>query len=353
MQWRQILFSFVIVLGSALWALPFSVFATTSTICVRTASPTPSLSTCPSNTVYAPTGCLSGPAWLGPLPYEHACTASVDTCTATVGQCLSSCDSDTSFRDTSCESAPTSCTQNWCVDKAKFETATIVAGGQPACGAATPPALCPATPPPDCASSPTAPGCATITVGNPLSFSTVEGVLGSLLGTLQGIIVVLALVFIVIGAVLYITSAGDDGRMKTAKGAITAASIGLALGLAAPSFLKQISSILGWTAVTDCTAGTPPPTAADIATCQAAQIALNAGKPLSEIAMNTLQFLLSVVGILGIIMLVIGGITYLTASGDEHRIDSGKGIVKYAIIGIAIALASLIAVTQIAGFFAP
>jgi len=172
---------------------------------------------------------------------------------------------------------------------------------------------------------------ASIQFKNPLAFDTVEGVLGSILGTLRGIIVVLALVFIVIGAVLYITSAGDDGRMKTAKGAITASMIGLALGIAAPSFLKQIGDVLGWGAVTS---------------------SLPAGtRTLTEIALSVLQFLLSIVGILGIIMLVIGGLAYLTSAGNEERADSGKKIVTYAIIGIAVALAALIIVTQIAALF--
>jgi len=170
-----------------------------------------------------------------------------------------------------------------------------------------------------------------ISFSNPLAFGTVEGVLGSLLGELRGIIVVLSLVFIVIGAVFYIFSAGDDGRMKTAKGAITASMIGLAIGIAAPSFLKQIGDILGWGAVNN---SLPANT-----------------KTLTEIALSTLQFLLSIVGILGIIMLVIGGLAYITAGGDEDRSKTGKKIVTYAIIGIAVALASLIIVTQIAKLF--
>jgi hypothetical protein len=163
-----------------------------------------------------------------------------------------------------------------------------------------------------------------------LKFSTVEEVLGGLLAALRGIIVVLALVFIVIGAVLYITSAGNDSRMTLAKGAITAAMIGLAIGIAAPSFLKEIASILGWSTV---------------------DASLTGAQSLSEIALNVLKFLLSIVGVLGIIMLVIGGIMYLTAAGDEDRIDTGKKIVKYAIIGITLALAALIIVSQIAALF--
>lgn len=171
----------------------------------------------------------------------------------------------------------------------------------------------------------------TINFSNPLKFSTVEGLLDQILSTLRGIIVILSLIFIVIGAVLYITSAGNDGQMKTAKGAITAAMIGLALGLAAPSFLKEIGTVLGWGTVNSSAVGT--------------------AQTLSQIATNVLNFLLSIVGILAIIMLVIGGIMYLTAAGDEDHIDSGKKIVKYSVIGILTALAAMVIVSQIATFF--
>lgn len=166
---------------------------------------------------------------------------------------------------------------------------------------------------------------------NPLRFGSLEEVLASALSTMQRIIVVLAIIFIIIGAVLYITSAGNESRMTTAKAAITAAMIGLALGIAAPSFLKEIAQVLGWTAV---------------------DARLTAASSLTQIAGQVLNFLLSIVGVIALIMLVIGGIMYLTAAGDENRIEVGKKIVTYSIIGIAVALAALVLVTQVVTFFA-
>ncbi len=168
----------------------------------------------------------------------------------------------------------------------------------------------------------------TAAVANPLGFNNVQGVLDTLLSSLQAIIVVLAMIAIVIGGILYITAGGDEGRLKTAKGAITAALVGLALGIAAPSFLKQIGDILGW-----------GPIVAPVA------------KTLSAIALDTVNFLLSLVGVIGIIMLVVGGLMYLTSAGDEKKIETAKAIVKYALIGIAIALASLLLTTQVANLF--
>ena len=167
----------------------------------------------------------------------------------------------------------------------------------------------------------------TFTFTNQLQFNTVQDLLTKgLLPALQGIIVVLAIIFIVIGGILYITSTGDDKRMETAKACITGALIGLALAIAAPSFLKQISIILNWNGAS----------------------AVSSAPTLSTIALNVLNFLLGIVGILAIIMMIVGGVMYLTSAGDEDRIDTAKKIILYSIIGIAVSLAALVIVRQIA-----
>ncbi len=190
---------------------------------------------------------------------------------------------------------------------------------------------------PDCctAKTPTTPSTPTtptsISFPNPLgSMTTVQAVLGAILGGLQGIIVTLALVFIVVGAVLYVTSAGSEKQIETAKGAIFAAMIGLALGIAAPSFLKEIATILGWGAV---------------------PANVSASASLTSILLKTLSFLLGILGVLAVIMLVIGGLMYMTSAGSEDRIERGKKILIWASVGVIVAMASLVIVSQIADFF--
>jgi hypothetical protein len=166
----------------------------------------------------------------------------------------------------------------------------------------------------------------TITFPNPLQYNTVQDLLTQgLLPALQGIIVVLAIIFIIIGGIMYITSGGNDKRMGTAKACITAAMIGLALAIAAPSFLKEIATVLNWSGALGM-----------------------GGMTISQIALRVLNFLLGIVGVLAIIMLVVGGAMYLTSAGDEDRIDVAKKIILYSIIGIAVSLASLVIVKQIA-----
>ena len=172
-------------------------------------------------------------------------------------------------------------------------------------------------------------GTGNICFDNPLSYNTVDELLPALLNRLQGVIVVIALIFIVVGALIYITSAGNENRMTMAKNAIVASVIGLTVGIAAPSFLREIYTALGSDLPAEVT--------------QSLSIA--------QIALNVLNFLLGIVGVVSIIMLVVAGMTYLTAAGNEGQIETAKKMTKWAIIGIIVALSAIIIVKQIAGFF--
>lgn len=163
---------------------------------------------------------------------------------------------------------------------------------------------------------------------NPLKFDNIAQVVDALLTNLRGILGTIAVIMIIIGGAMYMMSAGDEKRMETAKKIITGAVIGLAIVLAAPTFLKEIMTILGG----------EPTTPGEVA----------AAPSLLEIARNVLRFLLSIVGILGIISLIIGGVFYLTAYGDEDRIDMAKRIITASIIGIVIVFAALVIVNQVA-----
>lgn len=168
---------------------------------------------------------------------------------------------------------------------------------------------------------------------NPLADSDLNTFVAKFLVELQKLIATLAIIFIVIGAFLYITSAGDSGRIETAKKCILGALIGLALGVVAPMFFREIGTLLGWTGLGGASAVIP------------------AGPSLLTMAMNVVNFLLSIIGVIAIIMLVVGAFMYLTAAGDESRIDTGKSIVKYSLIGITVALSALVLVRMVVNFF--
>lgn len=73
--------------------------------------------------------------------------------------------------------------------------------------------------------------------------------------------------------------------------------------------------------------------------------------PVSQVLTNILNFLLSVAGIIGILGLVLAGIWYLTASGDQSRIRLAKRTALASVIGLAIVLGAMVLVTQVGSFF--
>lgn len=173
-------------------------------------------------------------------------------------------------------------------------------------------------------------GCPVNTFCNPLRYNTVKEVTDNILSSLRNIVAILAILFIVIGGLMYIFSAGDEKKIETAKKIWTGAVIGFAIVLIAPSLLLEIGKALGWTDTTGTTTG---------------------ALTLYAIASNILQLLLSISGIIAIIFLVVGGLTYITAYGDEKRAETGKKIITYAIIGIALIMGALVIVSQVNNLF--
>jgi hypothetical protein len=162
---------------------------------------------------------------------------------------------------------------------------------------------------------------------NPIGVTTVSEFLNKFLASLRGIVAVVAIIFIVLGGIFYMLSAGSEKMVTRAKLCWTGAVIGLAIVLAAPSFLTEIIKILGGSSGVE-TAGLTGPSFYDI-------------------GVRVLDLLLSIFGIIAIISLVSGGGMYLTAYGDEKRIDTAKKIITYSIIGIVVALSALVIINQV------
>lgn len=55
---------------------------------------------------------------------------------------------------------------------------------------------------------------------------------------------------------------------------------------------------------------------------------------------RVINYFLGLVGLLAVLMLVIGGIRYITSGGNEQTIEKAKNTILYAIIGIIIVLLS-------------
>lgn len=64
--------------------------------------------------------------------------------------------------------------------------------------------------------------------------------------------------------------------------------------------------------------------------------------PISKVLTNVLFFLLSICEIIAIISLVVAGITYFLAAGDQKRMQVAKRMTTFSIMGIILALSGMI-----------
>ena len=157
--------------------------------------------------------------------------------------------------------------------------------------------------------------------GNPLgNTNTLQAVLTNITSYLRGIAGTIAVIFIIIGGIMYMVSGGSKETAERAKKTLIFAIAGLAIVLAAPLFYTEIKAVLS---------GNSP------------------GSALQSLLVNVLKLLLSIVGFLAIISMVVGAIWMLTAVGDEERYELGKKTAGYSILGLTIALAALVIANQV------
>jgi cytochrome bd-type quinol oxidase subunit 2 len=63
--------------------------------------------------------------------------------------------------------------------------------------------------------------------------------------------------------------------------------------------------------------------------------------------LRIVDFFLLFLGLIAVIMIIYGGITYVTAAGNEEKVGKAKKIIMYAIVGIVIVLISFALVNTV------
>ena len=111
--------------------------------------------------------------------------------------------------------------------------------------------------------------------------------------------------------------------------------IGL-LSLLLPLFFVQASSAADFFKGCDGISGD--------ATCNEARVPGDKRAAAGQRINNIVKGLLYIVGGLSVIMIIYGGVRFISSRGDANAVQSAKNVVLYAVIGLAVALlASVIA----------
>lgn len=132
--------------------------------------------------------------------------------------------------------------------------------------------------------------------------------------------------FVIYGGYQYMFSSGDVGKTAAAKRTLTNAFIGLAIVMSASIIFGAIRvALIGNNSLTDDT----------IKSIDAAKA--------NELVTGLIQWVVGISGVVAAIFLVLGGVSYMTSSGDTTKLQKAKNTILYAIIGlVVVALAEII-----------
>ena len=84
-------------------------------------------------------------------------------------------------------------------------------------------------------------------------------------------------------------------------------------------------------------AGTAPPTSpSDLLNETASKAGQTQTRSLTDIIGNIIQWILGLVGVVLLVMFIYGGVLYATSAGNEDKVETGKKVMLYAIIGVVI-----------------
>lgn len=75
-----------------------------------------------------------------------------------------------------------------------------------------------------------------------------------------------------------------------------------------------------------------------VAQCNLPEEKNTTGGNLFETVQNIINWVLAVLGIVAVIMIIIGGVTYMTSQGDPGKTKRARDTILYGIVGLVIAL---------------
>lgn len=73
-------------------------------------------------------------------------------------------------------------------------------------------------------------------------------------------------------------------------------------------------------------------------TCSGSAVCGNDGAGLFSVIKAIIQTMLFISGIVAIIVIIVGGIRYITSNGDQARVKAAKDTILYAVVGLVVAI---------------
>lgn len=72
---------------------------------------------------------------------------------------------------------------------------------------------------------------------------------------------------------------------------------------------------------------------------------------ITDVVVNVTNYLLYIIATISVLVLVLGGFTYVTSAGNTEEIEKAKTRITYAIIGLIVAIIAWTIINSIVGIF--
>ncbi len=139
-----------------------------------------------------------------------------------------------------------------------------------------------------------------------------------------------AVIFVVVGGINYMTSAGDTQKTIKARNTILYACIGLAIcALAFVIVNFVVVNLLKSSGVDN------------------VESVGNDDANLTKYVSSIVNGVIAVLGFACVVVVVIGGINYMTSAGDTQKVEKGKKTILYGLIGLVICVLAFLIVNYV------
>lgn len=144
------------------------------------------------------------------------------------------------------------------------------------------------------------------------------GAIVRLARAIRSIVVAVSVLFIVIGGFYFIIAQGEPQNIEKAKKILVYVVIGLIVAFGAEGILSLILNAL------------------NVSPGEYSEILPSRHININTIIENIVELISSVVTALAVIFIVLAGFNFITARGDESKIDKAKSMLLWALIGVGI-----------------
>lgn len=162
---------------------------------------------------------------------------------------------------------------------------------------------------------------------NLLPCSSIRACILMMVDNLINVVVGLTVVVIIVAGMMYLFSGANIELAEKAKKTLIGAVVGFAIVLGSKFIITEVGCALGWKGATGC------------------------GVAAKSMITRAITFLFSIVGIIALIGIIIGGILHIGSAGDESKAKSAKKILVSSVIGLVIALLSATIIRQLEKIF--